>query len=132
MEGKNVVIVGQQPWDTTLGSNCKDIAREFSKHNRVLYVNTPLDRYTSIYKRRNPRVKYRMRVVYGKEDGLIRINDNLWVLYPDCIVESVNWIDLRSVFTTINRLNNKRFAKVIKRYLKRLDFDEFSLFNDNE
>jgi len=132
MEGKNVVIVGQQPWDTTLGSNCKDIAREFSKHNRVLYVNTPLDRYTSIYKRRNPRVKYRMRVVYGKEDGLIRINDNLWVLYPDCIVESVNWIDLRSVFTTINRLNNKRFAKVIKRYLKRLGFDEFILFNDNE
>lgn len=132
MEGKNVVIVGQQPWDTTLGSNCKDIAREISKRNRVLYVNTPLDRYTSIYKRNNPRVKYRIRVVGGKEDGLVQVTENLWVLYPDCIVESVNWIDLWAVFNTINRLNNKRFAKVIKRYLKKLDFDQFILFNDNE
>src|SRR5690554_6610060 len=112
MVGQNIVIVGQQPWDTTLGSNCKDIAREFSKHNRVLYVNSPLDRYTSLYKRKDPRVQFRRRVVYGKEDGLIQVNDNIWVLYPDCIVESINWIDLWSVFNAVNRFNNKRFAKV--------------------
>lgn len=132
MVNQNIVIVGQQPWDTTLGSNCKDIALEFSKRNRVLYVNTPLDRYTSIKKNRDPRVKYRMQVVRGKVDGLVQVNENLWVLYPDCIVESVNWIDLWFVFNAVNRLNNSRFAKVVKRYLKKLNFDKFVLFNDNE
>ncbi len=132
MVGQNIVIVGQQPWDTTLGSNCKDIAREFSKQNRVLYVNAPLDRYTSLYKRKDSRVQFRRRVVCGKEEGLIQMHDNIWVLYPDCIVESINWIDLWSVFNAINRFNNKRFAKVIKRNLKELGFDNFILFNDNE
>lgn len=132
MVNQNIVIVGQQPWDTTLGSNCKDIAQEFSKQNRVLYVNTPLDRYTSINKRRDPRVRYRTQVVRGTEDGLHQVSENLWVLYPDCIVESINWIDLWSVFNVINRLNNKRFANVIKRCLKKLDFVDIILFNDNE
>ncbi|GGC30039.1 hypothetical protein GCM10011386_22580 [Parapedobacter defluvii] len=132
MQGENIVIVGQQPWDTELGSNCKDIAIEFSRKNRVLYVNSPLDRYTSLYHRRQPYVRRRLNVVCGKESGFSQINENLWVLYPDCIVESINWIELWSLFNLINKLNNKRFAKAIKKYLKELNFDKFILFNDNE
>lgn len=132
MRGENIVIVGQQPWDTALGSNCKDIAVEFSRNNRVLYVNSPLDRYTAIYRRGHSSVKYRKRVVCGKTDGFSQVNDNLWVLYPDRIVESINWIELWPVFNLMNRVNNKRFAEVIKRYLKELNFDKFILFNDNE
>ncbi len=44
IQGKDIVIVGLQPWDTEIGSNCKDIAVEMSKNNRVLYVNSPFDR----------------------------------------------------------------------------------------
>jgi len=132
MHRLNIVIVGQQPWDTDLGSNCKDIALEFSKQNNVLYINTPLDRFTSLSQRKSPPVKMRLDVVHGRIDGLQRVNDRLWVLYPDCIVESINWIDNTIVFDTINRLNNKRFAKVIKRHIKELGFDSFVLFNDNE
>ena len=50
IQGRDIVIVGQQPWDTEIGSNCKNIALEFSKHNRVLYVNSPLDRFTLLEK----------------------------------------------------------------------------------
>lgn len=132
MRDLNIVIVGQQPWDTELGSNCKDIALEFSKQNNVLYVNTPLDRFTSFSQRRAPNVRMRLNVVHGKTDGLQRLNERLWILYPDCIVESINWIDNAFVFDAINRVNNKRFAQVIKRYLIQLGFDSFILFNDNE
>lgn len=132
MQGENIVIVGQQPWDTELGSNCKDIAVEFSRNNRVLYVNSPLDRYTSMHRKRRPDVRRRLDVIYGRAGGLSQVNENLWVLYPDCIVESINWIELWSLFNSINRFNNKRFAKVIKKYLRELNFDRFILFNDNE
>ena len=47
--GKDFVFTGLQPWDIPIGSNARDIALEVSKHNRVLYVNTPLDKKT--YKR---------------------------------------------------------------------------------
>ena len=36
---RDIVIIGIQAWDIEIGSNCKNIALELSKTNRVLYVN---------------------------------------------------------------------------------------------
>jgi hypothetical protein len=132
MVNQNIVIVGQQPWDTMLGSNCKDIALEFSKQNKVLYVNSPLDRYTSLLSRNMAEIKKRLRIIKGRESGLFEVKQNLWTLYPDIIVESVNWMDNVPLFNAFNRLNNRRFAERIKRCLSHLGFDDFILFNDNE
>jgi hypothetical protein len=46
----DIVITGQQAWDVEIGSNCKNIALEFSKQHRVLYVNSPLDRIQPVQK----------------------------------------------------------------------------------
>ena len=42
IENKDIIVIGIQPWDIPIGSNCKDIAKQFSKENRVLYVNNPI------------------------------------------------------------------------------------------
>jgi len=130
--GLDIIIIGQQPWDTDIGSNCKNIAIELSKNNRVLYVNSPLDRITLLKGRKDPKIIKRIKVIQGKEHGLIKIQDNLWNYYPDCIVESINWIDSHSVFNLINKNNNKKFAKSIDKALKTLGFNNYLLFNDNE
>jgi glycosyltransferase involved in cell wall biosynthesis len=132
LKNKDIIIVGQQPWDVEIGSNCKNIALELSKYNRVLYVNSPLDRISCIREKNDPKVKKRLNVVYGKENGLIQINENLWNLYPDCIVESVNWITVDFVFNFINKSNNRKFASSIKKALQKLQFSDYLLFNDNE
>lgn len=132
MVNENIVIVGQQPWDTAIGSNCKDIALVFSKHNRVLYVNSPLDRITSMRSRNDPGIRKRLDVISGKSEGLIELAPNLWNLYPDCMVESINWLSNKWLFDKINQANNRRFADAIRKALKRLGFDQFYLFNDNE
>ena len=44
IEGKNFIFTGLQPWDISIGSNAKDIAQEVAKQNKVLYINTPLDK----------------------------------------------------------------------------------------
>ncbi|HEX8356386.1 MAG TPA: glycosyltransferase family 1 protein, partial [Segetibacter sp.] len=132
IKGRDIIIVGQQPWDVEIGSNCKNIALEFSKQNRVLYVNSPLDRITSIKKKNDPEIVKRLGVIKGKESGLVQLNNNLWNLYPDCIVESINWISKPSVFNFINKINNKRFAYSIKKSIKALGFSDYILFNDNE
>ena len=36
MRNKDIIIVGIQPWDIEIGSNCKNIALEFAKDNRTL------------------------------------------------------------------------------------------------
>lgn len=132
IENRDIIIVGQQPWDTSIGSNCKDLAVEFSKHNRVLYINAPLDRRTRFEQRDTEGVKKRMRIISGEQNGLEEITPNFWVFYPDVIVESINWIKWTSLFRVLNKINNKRFAKAIKVAITKLNFKDFILFNDND
>ena len=129
---KDIVIVGQQPWDTEIGSNCKNIALEMSKHNRVLYVNSPLDRITKLRYKKDPKVQKRIRVIKGQENGLIEIKENLWNLYPDEMIESINWMNSQLLFETLNRLNNRSFALSIKKAIRKLGFTDVILFNDND
>ena len=132
VSNRDIIIVGQQPWDTEIGSNCKNIALEFSKNNRVLYVNSALDRITSIREKNSPKVQKRLAVIKGKQDGLELIKDNLWTLYPDCIIESINWIKNKSLFSFLNKINNKSFARSIKKTINKLGFKDLILFNDND
>ncbi|HTN45748.1 MAG TPA: glycosyltransferase [Flavipsychrobacter sp.] len=130
--GRDIVITGQQPWDVNIGSNCKNIAEEFSKHNRVLYVNTPLDRITSWRNRHQPEIIKRKEIIRGNKDAVEQIHANLWVLTPDCKLESINWIGIQKLFERLNKINNKRFATTIQAAIKELGFSNIILFNDND
>ncbi|MBB5637363.1 glycosyltransferase involved in cell wall biosynthesis [Pedobacter cryoconitis] len=132
IKGRDIIVVGQQPWDTEIGSNCKNIALEFSKNNRVLYVNSPLDRITLWRNKKDPKTSKRLAIIQGKEEGLIHIQQNIWNFYPDCMVESINWINNTKIFNFFNRFNNGKLARSIQKAIRELDFKDFILFNDNE
>jgi glycosyltransferase involved in cell wall biosynthesis len=130
--GRDIVVVGQQPWDVEIGSNNKNLAIEFSKNNRVLYVNSALDTITRLKNKHDPKVKMRLAVVNKKQDGLIAIGPNLWTYYPDDVIRSINWIKSSMIFNFFNRINNKRFANAIERAIKKLNFKNVILFNDSD
>ncbi|CAN5509978.1 hypothetical protein BH10BAC5_BH10BAC5_16280 [soil metagenome] len=132
LTGRDIVITGLQPWDVEIGSNCKNIALELSKNNRVLYVNSPLDRITVIKEKNDPKVQKRLNILKGQSPDLVQINDNLWNFYPGTILESVNWLRNEKVFEVFNKRNNKKFAKEIEKAINRLGFTDIILFNDND
>lgn len=127
----DIVITGQQAWDVEIGSNCKNIALEFSKNHRVLYVNSPLDRISLLKKGSDPKIVKRKAVVYGKAEGLEQVQENLWVLYPDKMIESINWLP-DMLFDILNKRNNQLFAGSITRATARLGFENYIHFNDND
>ena len=130
--GRDIVIVGQQGWDTEIGSNSKNLAKEFCKNNRVLYINPALDRKSRYVEKKDPKILKRIRVVKGLEEGLFFHQENLWSLSPDKIIESINWISNKPLHNLLNKLNNKRFASCIKKTIKQLGFKNIILFNDND
>ncbi|MEJ5961708.1 glycosyltransferase [Pedobacter immunditicola] len=132
IQGKDIVIVGLQPWDTEIGSNCKDVALEMSKNNRVLYVNSPLDRITKFRHKDKPFVKNRLAKMQQKENSPALISSNLWVFDPNVIIESVNWIKVDFIFDLLNKWNNQRFAHSIKKAISVLEMENFILFNDSD
>ena len=118
MKNKDIVVVGLQPYDSLIGSNCINIADEFAKQNRVLYVNYAFDR-ASIEREKNlPNVKKRINIMKSGADNLVQVNPNLYTLYPNTILESINWIPFTFLFRIANFINNKRFAKEIKKAIK--------------
>lgn len=131
IKGKDIIIVGIQAWDIEIGSNCKNIALELSKNNRVLYINPPMNRAVMRSQNDKATIQKRIRIKNDEEDSLIEISPNLWNLYPKTIIESINWIPVHSLFNILNKKNTVRFANDIKSAASILDFKNDILFNDS-
>lgn len=132
IKGKDIIVHGLQSLDSPIGSNCVNLAYEFAKNNRVLYVNYPLDRLTSLRHRTDPLVKKRLNIINGKENGLVKVNDNMWNLFPDVTLESINQIGFRPLFSLLNNTNNQRYAKSIAQAIQNLGFKDYFIFNDSD
>lgn len=130
--GKNIVIVGAQSWDISIGSNCKNIATEFAKNNRVLYVNVPLDRKNHLkWTHTDPTELRRLSVLKGTNNGLDQLGEAFWSFYPKIVFESVNWIKNNTIYDFFNKLNTKRLAVEIQRITAELGLNDYILFNDS-
>lgn len=130
MTGYDIVLVGLQPYDSDIGTNTINIAEEFSKQNRVLYVNYPLDKKSFNLDKHLPNVQKRAKMRSKEIPNLIEVKPNLWNLYPNSLLESINGIPLTSIFRIFNYFNNKKFAADIQEAINTLGFKDFILFND--
>jgi len=131
IQNRDIVVIGIQPWDIEIGSNCKNIAIEFSRKNRVLYVNAPLDRFSRYKEKNTPKIQHRIKVQKGIEPDLVELQDNLWNLNPVGMTESINWISSPTLYDFMNKRNNRIFARSIQSAISRLDFKNIILFNDS-
>jgi teichuronic acid biosynthesis glycosyltransferase TuaH len=68
-------------------------------------------------------------MIKNREDNLLTVNENLWELYPTCILENANWLPSTFLFRIVN---NNRLANEIKKAIVKLNFKDFILFNDSD
>src|SRR4051812_38190324 len=113
LENKDVIFVGLVAFNAGYGNNCENIAIEFAKKNRVIFVNPPLDRNTILKQREKEQVARKQEVLKGKTADLQKISDNLWVFTPRTILESINWVPFPWLHTLLNKINNRRYARQI-------------------
>ncbi|NOU45637.1 MAG: glycosyltransferase [Bacteroidales bacterium] len=132
IKNRDFIVVGLQALDSRIGSNCINIAYEIARHNRVLYVNYPLDRLTKIREKADPLVIKRNRINKGLEPDLVQVTENMWNLYPKTTLESISQLPVNSLFDWFNRINNKRFAREIKKAIDKLKFHDYFIFNDSD
>lgn len=132
MEGKDFIITGLQSWDIPIGSNAIDIAKEISKKNRVLYVNTPLDQMTLLRNKIKPEMLYRLQVLKNKAHPLRKITDSLWVVDFPFTIWSVNGLPDGFLFDFFNRWNNRKIFNYVKKTAQQLNFSDYIHFIDND
>lgn len=133
IKGKDFIFTGLQPWDLTIGSNARDIAYEVSKHNRVIYVSTPLDKSTFRKADNAPENRQRKAAVTGKGELLRTIIPNrLWVLDYPFTIWPVNFLPDGILFDTVNRINNRKMYSFVRKAIGQLGFKDYILFIDND
>ena len=132
MTGRDIIVVGLQPLDSLIGSNCINIAEEFAKNNRVLYVNYPFDKASLKREKHLPNVEMRIKMRKNNEENLIIVKPNLYNFFPNTLLESINGLPFTFLFRIANFINNRRFASEIKKAIIRLGFKDFLLFNDSD
>ena len=128
----NFVFISLQPLDAGRESTSTCLARELSRHHRVLYVNPPLDRRTLWLEKKAASNAGSREAVRRKQPELVSMGENFWMLRPSVLLESINWIPFTSIFSRLNRINNRRFAGEIKSASAELGFDKFVLVNDKD
>lgn len=112
IQGRDFIITGLQSWDMKIGSNAKDIAKEISKSNRVLYVNPHWE--TAV------------------EHGLRQISESLWVLDIPTKYYHINFLPDGKLYDFLNRMNEKKRCKHIFKVIEELNFSDYFLFIDND
>jgi len=132
IKNRDIIVHGLQSLDSPIGSNCVNIAYEFSKQNRVLYVNYPMDRLTLVRRRKDPLIKKRKAVLSGNVNSLEKIQDNLWNLNPRTILESISQIKSRKIFNFLNKKNSKRYSAQVNKAIEELGFKDYIIFNDSD
>lgn len=131
IKDKDIIVVGIQAWDIEIGSNCKNIALELSKNNRILYVNPPMTRAVMRSQSDKETIQKRIRIKNGEEDSLVKIGPNLWNLYPKTLIESINWLPVHLLFKILNKKNAIGYVNDIKVASASLDFKNAMIFNDS-
>ncbi len=132
IRNRDIVMFSFQPWDTEIGSNFKDMALEFARYNRVLFVNRALDRSYYLKHRSDPKVKTRLASIRKGVGELEQVLPNIWVQNPRVIIESINGIPLKGLHDFLNKINSKRLAKEINKAIGQLQFKDVILVNDND
>lgn len=138
LKGEDFIFTGLQPWDLPIGSNARDIALEVSKNNRVLYVNTPLDFQTARHSARSnistltADIRNRIQVISGEIAPLRQESENLWVLDCPFTILPANKLPDGKLFDMVNRINNHKIFRYVKKMLEQLQFKNVIHFCDND
>lgn len=131
MRDKDIIILTSQRYDLEIGVNARNIAKVFARHNRVLYVNPPLDIRTLLVSNYDLKFRRRLKALFLKEGELVQVEPNLWIYNPNIICLSNNWLASPDTFRKLNRINNRLFSTSIKKAIRSLGFQDFILFNDS-
>lgn len=115
IRNRDFIIIGLQALDSRIGSNCINIAQEIALHNRVLYVNYPLDRGTIRREKNDPLIQKRIQIIEGKAPDIEQVSENMWNLFPRTTLESIGQLPINSIFDWLNKINGKRFAREIQK-----------------
>ncbi|RYE36661.1 MAG: glycosyltransferase [Sphingobacteriaceae bacterium] len=128
----DIFILAQSRWDNPYSCVAYCLAKEFSKHNRVFYIDHPHSVKDIIKQYRNgSKITSRLPALlfgqkkYQKIEGL---PDNFTVVIPK-ITLPINWLSNGWLYNLLSKLNDKIVLSALKKTIKDYQVDKYIFLN---
>ncbi|GGK56622.1 glycosyltransferase [Rufibacter glacialis] len=128
----DIVLVSTSRWDNPYSSVGFSFAKEFSKNNRVFYIDHPISvkEFLSEYSKGEMIKSRKPALLYGKNkyrkiDGA---SDNLTIVTPKLTLP-INWLGEGVVYNYLSKLNDRIVYSTIRELIKDYNIKEYVFFN---
>src|SRR5690606_38891771 len=114
-----IIMLSMSRWDGPFSSASLSLAKEFSKDNKVFYIDNPFTFKDFFSQYNSHHIEFRKKaLLYGKNIycQIDKSLENLIAVTPR-LVPPINWIPQGKGYNLAAKLNNGTIIKVIKKIL---------------
>lgn len=118
-------------WDGDISSASLSLAKEFSKTNRVFYIDNPFTVKDVVASYRKPSMKRRMKALFLRRNIYTSVypgNANLVAVTPKLVLP-INWLPVGPGYNAASRINDQVIIDIIRKIKKDYHIDAYILFN---
>jgi hypothetical protein len=128
----DIIMICTSRWDDSFSSVGYSLAKEFSKNNRVFYVDHPFS-IKDYFSSHDPDKVIKSRqsaLLFGKNQytKVTGVPANLTIVTPRLTLP-INWLTAGIVYNTLSRLNNKVVINSLRTVIKDYNIKNYILFN---
>jgi teichuronic acid biosynthesis glycosyltransferase TuaH len=127
----DIIFFALPRWDGNYSSTSYSLAKEFSKNNRVFYIDNPFTVKDFITQNRSPKIQTRKSAlifgknIYKKVNGL---SDNFIAVTPPLTIPN-NFLPSGYVYEALSSANDKLIFMTISRIIKDYDVKKYIFIN---
>lgn len=126
----DVIIIGLSRWDSSLNSSVLNIAKEWSKTNRVFYIDRPFSIKDYYLKREKEAIQRKSAVIFGEDIyHTVKFQDGEFVAVTPRLSLPINFIPEGKLYDKILAFNKKLIGEVISRIIKDYNVKSYVFLN---
>lgn len=128
---RDIIILGLSRWDNIYSSTIYSLGKEFSKNNRVFYIDNPFTwkDFISNYKTKSIQIR-KQALLFGKNryrkiDGL---PENFTAVTPGLTLP-INWMKPGNMYESLSRFNDRILFSAIRKLIKDFNISDYIFIN---
>jgi teichuronic acid biosynthesis glycosyltransferase TuaH len=131
IRNSDIIMFCLSRWDAPISSPAFSLAKEFSRNNRVFYIDHPFSIKDFLQKLETPQVKVRKdallwgRNMYTKPQGL---SENLTIVTPKLTLP-INFLSDGFLYQKLSKQNDRVVFDAIRNIIRDYDIKDFIYFN---
>ncbi|MBK6266529.1 glycosyltransferase [Marivirga sp. S37H4] len=123
----NIIIFALAKWNGTYSSTTFSLAEEFSKENKVLYVDPPMTWKDLIFNFNNKSLRDKIRRSTSRENTVL-INKNLTAAYLPPVIP-MNFLPKGKLYRFIKAINERIVFSSLQKIIKATGIDNYIYIN---